>query len=198
MKNILAENMLRFGVKNLKASEKKHIENTLLKEDVTINGVVYKYPFKDANQINTSYLGNAAPWTENAAAAAGKFDKLNNTDLTSLMTLRAVYPDMLLEFAKRGVTPEQLKRMGGRVQYVMGIFKVAVQKPEAMAMVKQKGGWVNPQAAMQNMSGNPKVQAWAQNWFIPTFEKAFATAFPQGIPAAAPQNPQAPQAPTKQ
>jgi len=189
MKNTLAENMLRFGVKNLKESDVKRIEEAVLAEDVTINGVVYKYPFKDANQINTSYLGNAAPWTDNAAASAGKFDKLNNTDLTSLMTLRAVYPDMLLEFAKRGVTPEQLKRMGGRVQYIMSIFNAVIKTEKAMAMVKQKGGWANPQAAMQNMSNNPKVQAWAQNWFIPTFEKAFTTAFPQGIPAVNPQAP---------
>ncbi len=165
--------------------------------DVVINGVTYKYPFKDANQINTSYLGNAAPWTDNAAASAGRFDKMESGDLSSLMTLRAVYADMLMEFAVRGVTPEQLKRMGGRVQYVMGIFKAVIQTEKAMAMVKQKGGWATPQAAMQNMLTNPKVQAWVQNWFIPTFEKAFATAFPQGIPAAAPQNPQAPQAPTK-
>jgi hypothetical protein len=193
MKNILAENMLRFGVKNLKASEKKQIQKAMLSEDVVINGVTYKYPFKDANQINTSYLGNAAPWTQNAAASAGKFNQMESADLSSLMTLRAVYPDMLMEFAKRGVTPEQLKRMGGRVQYIMGIFNTVIKSDKAMAMVKQKGGWASPQAAMQNMSNNPKVQAWAQNWFIPTFEKAFATAFPQGIPAVNPQAPGTPQ-----
>jgi len=193
MKNTLAENMLRFGVKNLKDSDVKRIEEAKLNEDVVINGVTYKYPFKDATQINTTYLGQGAPWTHNAAANAGKFNQMESADLSSLMTLRAVYPDMLMEFAKRGVTPDQLKTMGGRVQYIMGIFKAVIQTEKAMAMVKQKGGWANPQAAIQNMSNNPKVQAWAQNWFIPTFERAFATTFPQGIPAVNPQAPGAPQ-----
>ena len=193
MKNKLAENMLRFGVKNLKEEDVKKIEESVLAEDVIINGITYKYPFKDSEQINTSYLGPVSAWTQSAAAAAGKFDQMNSTDLTSLMTLRGVYADMLMEFAKRGVTPDQLKRMGGRVQYIMSIFNAVIKTEKAMAMVKQKGGWANPQAAMQNMSNNPKVQAWAQNWFIPTFEKAFATAFPQGIPAVNPQAPGAPQ-----
>jgi len=193
MKNKLAENMLRFGVKNLKEEDVKKIEESVLAEDVIINGITYKYPFKDSEQINTSYLGPVSAWTQSAAAAAGKFDQMNSTDLTSLMTLRGVYADMLMEFAKRGVTPDQLKRMGGRVQYIMSIFNAVIKTEKAMAMVKKLGGWANPQAAMQNMSSNPKVQAWAQNWFIPTFEKAFATAFPQGIPAVNPQAPGAPQ-----
>jgi hypothetical protein len=196
MKNILAENMLRFGAKNLKSGDIKQIQKAMLSEDVVINGVTYKYPFKDANQINTSYLGNAAPWTESAAAAAGRFNKMESSDLTSLKTLSALYPDMLLELAKKGITPEQLKKMSGKDRYVIGLLNTAAATPEGMAMVKQKGGWANPQALRQNMSSQ-KVSLWALNWFIPTFEKAFKTAFPQGLPAAAPQNPQAPQAPTK-
>ena len=196
MKNVLAENMIRFGVKNLQESDIKKIEESLLNEDVVINGVTYKYPFKDATQINTTYLGQGAPWTESAAAAAGRFNKMESSDLTSLMTLRALYGDMLLALAKKGITPEQLKKMSGKDRYVIGLLNTAAATPEGMAMVKQKGGWANPQALRQNMSSQ-KVSLWALNWFIPTFEKAFATTFPQGIPAAAPQNPQAPQAPAK-
>ncbi len=192
MKHTLAENLLRFGVKNLHESDIKKIEETVLNEDVVINGVTYKFPFKDINQINTSYLGNAAPWTESAAAAAGKFNKMDSGDLASLMTLRALYPDMLLELAKRGVTPEQLKAMSGKERYVVSLLNSAAATPKGMAMVKQMGGWANAQALRQNMSSQ-KVMLWALNWFIPTFEKAFKTAFPGGIETANPQAPGTPQ-----
>ena len=51
MKNILAENMLRFGVKNLHKSDIKNIEKAMVNEDVVINGTTYKFPFKDANHF---------------------------------------------------------------------------------------------------------------------------------------------------
>ena len=163
-----------------------------MNEDVVINGITYKFPFKDINHLNTSYLGNAAPWNESAAASAGKFNKMDSGDLSSLMTLRALYADMLLELAKRGVTPDQLKKMSGRDRYVIGLINAAAAAPNGMPMVKQKGGWATPDAIRQNMS-SPKVSAWAVNWFIPTFEKAFKTAFPEGIETANPQAPGTPQ-----
>ena len=190
MKNTLAENMLRFGVKNLHKSDIKKIEETILNEDVVINGITYKFPFKDIDQINTAYLG-AAPWNESAAAGAGRFNKMESSDLSSLMTLRALYGDMLLELAKRGITPDQLKAMGGKDRYIIGLIKAAAAAPNGMPMVKQKGGWGNLDAVNQNMTSQ-KVSLWALNWFIPTFDKAFKSAFPEGLPAVNPQAPSTP------
>ena len=189
MKNILAENMMRFGVKNLSESDVKRIEETVLNEDVVLNGVTYKFPFKDINHLNTSYLGNAAPWNESAAIAAGRFDKMN--DASTIGTLRALYGDMLLLLAQKGTTPDMLKANSAKVNYVLRLLSDAARTPEGLAMVKQKGGWANFDAIRQNVLSSPKVHAWVTNWFIPTFEKAFATAFPQGIQTT----PQAPGAP---
>ena len=192
MKNILAENMLRFNPKNLHKSDIKKIQEAIINEDVVINGVTYKFPFRNADHLNTSYLGNAAPWNESAAIAAGRFDRM--ADASTIATLRALYGDMLLLLAQKGTTPQILKANSDRVRYVVNLLSTAARTPEGMAMVKQKGGWANYDAIRQNVLGNGKVHAWVSNWFIPTFEKAFATAFPQGIPTATP-NPQAPGAP---
>lgn len=192
MKNTLAENMLRFGVKNLKESDIKKIEESVLNEDVVINGTTYKFPFKDANHLNTSYLGNAAPWNEAAAAAAGRFDKMN--DASTIATLRALYADVLLLLAQKGITPQILKASGNKVMDIKRLLSAAAKTPEGISMVKQKGGWANFDAIQKNVIANSKTDNWVVNWFIPTFEKAFATAFPQGIPATTP-NPQSPGAP---
>lgn len=192
MKNILAENMLRFGAKNLHKSDIKKIEKAIVNEDVVLNGVTYKFPFKDMNQLNSSYLGSA-PWNENAAAAAGRFNKQESADYSTLMTLRAVYGDILLELAKRGTTPQILKAKSDQVNYISSLMNIV--SPNALTMIRQKGGWATMDAIRTNVLGNPKVKTWISNWFIPTFEKAFTTTFPQGIPTAAPTNPQAPGAP---
>jgi len=196
MKHTLAENMIRFGVKNLKESDIKKIEESVLNEDVVINGITYKFPFKDATHLNTSYLGNAAPWNETAAANAGRFDKMN--EASTIATLRALYGDVLLLLAQKGITPQVLKANSNRVMEIKRLLTAAAKTPEGLAMVKQKGGWANFDAIQKNVIANAKTDNWIANWFIPTFEKAFATAFPKGIPAAAPANPQAPKPPTKQ
>ena len=182
MKNTLAENMLRFGVKNLSESDVKRIEESTLNEDVVINGTTYKFPFKDANHLNTSYLGPAAPWTETQAANAGRFNVMDSADKSTLGTFRGLYADMLLDLAKRGITPDQLKAMGAA--RVLTFASQLIASPDAnLAPVAKFGGWANVAAIRTNALNpkNPKVIGWVNNWFMPTFEKAFNTAFPQGI-----------------
>jgi hypothetical protein len=57
MKNILAENMLRFGVKNLSKSDVKKInESSLLTEGFKgQDGITYKLDFKDQDAFDTYY-----------------------------------------------------------------------------------------------------------------------------------------------
>ena len=57
MKNTLAENMLRFGVKNLSKSDVKKInESSLLTEGFKgIDGITYKLDFKDQAAFDTYY-----------------------------------------------------------------------------------------------------------------------------------------------
>ena len=180
MKNTLAENMLRFGVKNLSESDVKRIEESTLNEDVVINGVTYKFPFKDNNHLN-SYLGTA-PWKEDVVFNAGRFDKMNNADVATIGTFRALYADLLLDLAKRGITPDQLKTMGAA--RVLAFASQLITGPDAnLPYLKQFGGWANVAAIRTNAlnTKNPKVMGWVNNWFMPTFEKAFNTTFPQGI-----------------
>lgn len=189
MKNTLAENMMRFGVKNLSESDIKKIEETVLTEDVVINGVTYKFPFKDANHLNTSYLGPAAPWTETQAAQAGRFNVMDSADKSTLGTFRGLYANMLLDLAKRGITPDQLKTMGAA--RVLSFANQLLADPNTnLSQVAKFGGWANAAAIRSNALNpkNPKVIGWVNNWFMPTFEKAFNTAFPQGIETT-PQEP---------
>ena len=70
MKNILAENMLRFGVKNLSKSDVKKInESSLLTEGFKgQDGITYVLNFKDQDAFDTYYtdfpqiLGATPPW----------------------------------------------------------------------------------------------------------------------------------------
>jgi hypothetical protein len=114
MKNTLAENMLT--IRSKKSSSESDVQEyrriNMVNEDVVINGTTYKFPFKDANHLNTSYLGPAAPWTETQAAQAGRFNVMDSADKSTLGTFRGLYADMLLDLAKRGITPDQLKTMG--------------------------------------------------------------------------------------
>jgi hypothetical protein len=62
MKNTLAENMLRFGVKNLKADDVKKIEEAKLEEDfqdpINPTNIIYALNFKDDASVNKYFQAN--------------------------------------------------------------------------------------------------------------------------------------------
>lgn len=83
MKNILAENMLRFGVKNLKESDIRKIEESLLTEAFTDkNGIVWPL-FKDQksvdifNDIVPIYPNNSAVYSAVFGPAQDQYGKDN-------------------------------------------------------------------------------------------------------------------------
>ena len=90
MKNILAENMLRFGVKNLSKSDVKKInESSLLTEGFKgQDGITYALNFKDQAAFDKYYtefpqtVGATPPWVsgipEANRAAAGANGAVND------------------------------------------------------------------------------------------------------------------------
>ena len=114
MKNILAENMLRFGVKNLSKSDVKKInESSLLTEGFKgQDGITYALNFKDQAAFDTyvtnfpQAVGATPPWVygapeANRAAAGAKW----SSERFNLMKC------IMLAMAHQGYTPKFLNSL---------------------------------------------------------------------------------------
>ena len=92
MKNTLAENMLRFGVKNLSESNIKKINESLLTEDFANpeDGLTYKLNFKNVQAFNSFILpadrpngALPAPWVKRETAQQAASDRDNTREVAS-------------------------------------------------------------------------------------------------------------------
>ncbi len=92
MKNTLAENMLRFGVKNLSKSDVKKINESLLTEDFANpeDGITYKLNFKNVQAFNSFISANdrpngalPAPWVKRETAQQAASDRDNSKEVAS-------------------------------------------------------------------------------------------------------------------
>lgn len=114
MKNILAENMLRFGVKNLSKSDVKKInESSLLTEGfIGLDRITYALNFKDQAAFDKYYtefpqtVGATPPWVSgtpeaNRAAAGAKW----SSERFNLMKC------IMLAMAHQGYTPKFLNSL---------------------------------------------------------------------------------------
>ena len=127
MKNTLAENMLRFGVKNLSKSDVKKInESSLLTEGFKgLDGITYALNFKDQAAFDTYYtdfpqtVGATPPWVfgapeANRAAAGAAWSK----ERFNLMKC------IMLAMAYKGYEPKILK--GLSYGFVLTMFQQTV------------------------------------------------------------------------
>jgi hypothetical protein len=129
MKNTLAENMLRFGVKNLSNSDVKKInESSLLTEGFKgQDGITYALNFKDQAAFDTYYtdfpqtVGATPPWvygipkdSDQRAAAAAKW----GSERFNLMKC------IMLAMAYKGYEPKFLK--GLSYAFVLTLFQQTV------------------------------------------------------------------------
>ena len=164
MKNTLAENMLRFGVKNLHKSDVKKIQEVATLSEININGVEYKYPFKDENQMG-QYAGLM------------KFDRNYATTLMgSYEGLSALHMALTWQVAIEGIMPGKLPaEMAGAVA------RRYANTPDQYRPMME--------AALKN----PKWTTWYNRVWLPQWKKAYLTVFPpQPAGAATTQAPQTP------
>ena len=172
MKNTLAENMLRFGVKNLKESDVKRIEEAKL-DEIMIDGVNWKYPFKDMNQV-AEYMNLM---TFNKAIVKSGLAMNPYNDGETLNGLSFIHQALTRATAMQGMAPGSLPL------------------EKAGMVVAQSDVLPNDRKAVAaNAMKTPFFAKWYTKYWMPQWKNAYVKTF--GEPTAAP-NPQAPMAPTK-
>jgi hypothetical protein len=179
MKNTLAENMLRFGVKNLKESDVKRLERAKLdeiyKDD---NGVVYKYPFKDANQFGMySNLLKVNPESIAKSMGYGPYDDPGDFRAG----ISAIHRALFTQTAKDGIFPGTLS--AEKAKTVINNF---IASPT-------HGLDANALRAVSNVIKTPQFNKYYTSYWLPMWKNAYIKTFGQ-LPTATP-NPQAPGAP---
>ena len=180
MKNLLSENMMRFGTKNLSEAAKKELtlksiietinEHGLQKEvrkalsEVMIQGVESKYPFTDEAQLQ-QYFGLMA------------FDRNIATKLMGdYVGLSALHTALLYQTAIEGIKPGQLP----------------AEKAKSVAM-RYKNLSENDKQYLQGAFQNPNWIKWYTGTWLPKWKKAYLTIFPpQPAGTAVAQAPQVP------
>ena len=118
MKNILAENMLRFGVKNLSKSDVKKInESSLLTENFKgADGIIYKLDFKDQaafEKYYTEFPQVAAikpPWIRAATNTASE-DQYNKAMADWNREKNHLLQSIMLACAYIGKTPDTYAKL---------------------------------------------------------------------------------------
>ena len=177
MKNTLAENMLRFGVKNLKADDIKKIEESVLTEDVVINGVTYKYPFKNAAQL--SQYAELMKKTKDVITKLGlnKFDNAA-ADFEKGMS----FAESALYFAS----------------ITKGLLPSKTNANIALDEIKNSGYIADDQKTLAlNAAANvPLFTKWYNSIYLPKWKTAYNTIFPAQTQTTV-VNQQQPQVPGK-
>ncbi len=165
MKNTLAENMLRFGVKNLKESDVKRIEEAKL-DEIVIDGVEWKYPFKDMNQV-TDYMNLI---TFNKAAVKTGLGMNPYNDGETLNGLSFIHHALVRATAMQGIKPGTLPS-----DKVYGIVAQSDLLPD------------DKKAVAANAMKTPFFSKWYTKYWAPTWKNAYIQTF-----GDLPTQPQAP------
>ena len=172
MKNKLAENMLRFGVKNLQESDIKKIEEAKL-DEIMINGVEFKYPFTDMNQVD-AYM---ALMRFNRSVIQSGLAMNPYNDGETLNGLAFIHQALTRATAMQGMKPG------------------ALPLEKAGMVVAQSDVLPNDRKAVAaNAMKTPFFAKWYTKYWMLQWKNAYVKTF--GEPMAAP-NPQTPMAPTK-
>ena len=167
MKNTLAENMLRFGVKNLKESDVKKINRAALNE-INIDGVEWKYPFKDMNQVD-AYMSLMA---FNKAVVQSGLAMNPYNDGETLNGLAFIHQALTRATAMQGMKPG------------------ALPLEKAGMVVAQSDILPNDRKAVAaNAMKTPFFSKWYTKYWLPQWKNAYMKTF--GEPTMTP-NPQAP------
>ena len=104
MKNTLAENMLRFGSKNLTRENRENLKR--LTEDFVYNGITYKLNFKD----EATFYNFITP-TANYITAAVNFEKTKQTEKNNTYRdFENLFKCLLYAFAYLGKVPGSTSR----------------------------------------------------------------------------------------
>jgi hypothetical protein len=174
MKNKLAENMLRFGVKNLQESDIKKIEEAVLNE-VNINGVEYKYPFKDETQLGSyQSLMKVNPTLAMKSVGIGNYDPAASDFPTAIGAINEV---LVPYVAKAGILP-------GALPAAKAMQLILQNAPSTMDEASKR--------AVQNVLKLPQFNKWYTSEWVPKWKATYIKFFGQIPTTTAPQNPQVP------
>ncbi len=168
MKNTLAENMLRFGVKNLKESDVKRIEEAKL-DEIMLKGIDWKYPFKDEAQLD-AYM---SLMVFNRAQVKSGLAMNPYNDGETLNGLSFINSALIRATAMQGTMPGALS-----ADKVAGIVAQSDVLPDDRKLVAA------------NALKTPFFAKWFTKYWTPTWKNAYIKTF-GALPTATP-NPQAP------
>jgi len=181
MKNILADNLLRFGVRNLSESDIKTIKETVLTEapGAPINGVVYKYPFTGLDQLN-SYYG-LMPF--NSTSDPQPLTPVVKQSQDLILGLRNLDTALRVETAVQGILPTAMPFNLDQIKKLATTYMSSTHQTRPLSSSDIK--YVN------DILANPFLAKWYNTRFLPRWKNAYATTFPATpttapTPAAAP------------
>ncbi len=171
MKNTLAENMLRFGVKNLKESDIKRIEEAKL-DEIMLSGVEWKYPFTNQGQLdNYMTLMKFNSSVIKSGLAMNPYD-----DGETLNGLSFIHQALTRATAMQGIMPGTLS--ADKVGEIAGLVAQSDILPNDRKRVAA------------NALKTPFFSKWFTKYWAPTWKNAYVETF-GALPTAKP-NPQAP------
>jgi hypothetical protein len=191
MKNTLAENMLRFGVKNLSELDVKKINESLLTEDFANpeDGLTYKLNFKNVQAFNSFILPGdrpngalPAPWVKRETAQQAASDRDNSKEVASSLAwikeCNNIQQSLWISMAYLGRQPKSINNTFAK-QTAAYFINSATQKltqvykssqgpylPYANESLADKK-WDTLIADPIDKTGNTKITYWA--YFVRTF-----------------------------
>ena len=168
MKNKLAENMLRFGVKNLQESDIKKIEEAKL-DEIMLSGIDWKYPFTDQAQLE-SYM-NLMRFNRAVIQSGLAMNPYNDGE--TLNGLAVIHQALVRATAMQGIMPGTLPS-----EKVAGI----VAESDILTSDQKR--------VSSNALKTPFFSRWYTKYWVPTWKNGYIKTFGQ-LPTATP-NPQAP------
>jgi len=169
MKNTLAENMLRFGSKNLTRENRKNLKQ-LSESFASKDGITYKSNFKDQAMFD-NYVAGATPdpKTDMLQTAAGaSFGKLGVTTnvLTSCIWHAAAYAGTVPAYSNIGAAKSQIQLFQTGTSQLPNVQRVHNQlKLSGVISTLEDTKWWETQIADPT---NPKVNITRWNLWIRT------------------------------
>lgn len=175
MKNILAENLIRFRAKNLKETDRKKIEETVLAEDIKINNIVYKYPFKDANQLNQymSLMAFTVPTPQLFGINPNDYEKWNTNTQTALKNIQL---GLMYETAIEGILPSWIPtNLAHDIYKKLETLRARNLRYEQQTSAPNLGS--AEMSYIKTVLEWPNFQKWYLNKFKPQWQNAYEKTF---------------------